>query len=204
MFKLVSHPEAMARRLLFSPLSRQPVPHPDEVSMTEDTRGSSSARAHEQGFSLIEVLVASVIFMFIALSIIPMFTMSASSNVQGQDNTKVANLARGHLDELWELPFADPLLTIPDGSDELVRNEYYDKATDSWKINSGTLPAGTLYWRVTTVRQYSVEDLATRVSAPADPSKVQIKEIIVEIHSTRAGGPLGGGKELTVSAYKSI
>lgn len=172
--------------------------------MMERTRGSSDPRAHEAGFSLIEVLIASVIFLFIALSIIPMFTMSAASNVQGQDNTRVANLARSHLDELWQMDFDSDPLTVQTGDSRVV-NEYYDKASDSWQINPGTLPPGTQFYRITTVRQFSVEDLDTPIAAPVtDPTKVQIKEITVEIHSTRAGGPLGGGKEMTVRAYKTF
>ena len=105
-----------------------------------------------------------------------------------------------------QLRFNDPLLEITTGTDHVI-NDYYDKAADQWKPNPGTPPPGTLFWRVTTIRQYDVADLSTPIDATvaaADTNRVQIKLITVEIHSTRAGGALGGGKETTVQAYKSI
>jgi prepilin-type N-terminal cleavage/methylation domain-containing protein len=184
-----------------------------ETSMHEVTIVSNSSqiapepRRGERGFSLIEVLVASLIMLVIALGIVSLFTMAASSNLQGSDNTKAANFAREKLEQLWQIPFTDPQLTITGAATDNVSYDWYNDATRVWTpMASASPPGGAMWWRKTTIRQFKVDDLVNPVSgdvANADPSQVQLKEITVEIRNTRAGGVLGGGKELTLVAFRS-
>lgn len=166
-------------------------------------------RRQERGFSLIEVLIASVIMLFIALGVVALFTTSASSNLQGAESTKAANFARERLESLWQVPFSAAELTITGSGTEKKSYEYYDNTLRKWVSMAGPTPPSTATWtRITTVRQFAVENLATTAALTGDfgaanPQQVQIKEIKVEVHNGRAGGVLGGGKELTLLAYRS-
>ena len=166
-------------------------------------------RRHEGGFSLIEVLIASVIMLFIALGVVALFTMSAASNLQGSESTKAANYARERLEQLWQVPFSAPELTITGSATENKSYEYYDNATKKWTAMAGPTPPAVATWsRITTVRQFAVDNLASAAAISGDigsanPQQVQIKEIKVEVHNRRVGGALGGGKELTLLAYRS-
>jgi prepilin-type N-terminal cleavage/methylation domain-containing protein len=169
--------------------------------------GPEDHRRRERGFSLIEVLIASLIMLVVALGIVSLFTMAASSNLQGSDNTKAANFARERIELLWQVPFSDPLLKITGAGTTAQQFEYYDELTKKWvAMASATPPSGAMWSRITTVRQFSVDNLAAPITGDAgvaNPSQVQLKEIKVEVKSQRKGGPLGGGKELTLLAYRS-
>ena len=166
-------------------------------------------RRHERGFSLIEVLIASLIMLFIALGIVALFTMSAASNLQGSESTKAANYARERLEQLWQVPFSAPELTISGSGTQNTSYEYYDNTTKKWTaMATPTPPAAATWTRITTVRQFAVDNLASGAAISGDvgtanPQQVQIKEIKVEVHNKRVGGALGGGKELTLLAYRS-
>jgi type II secretory pathway pseudopilin PulG len=164
-----------------------------------DTTGAQS------GFSLIEALIASLILLFVALGTIPLFTMAAQSNLQGNENTKAANYARERLEQLAQLSFNAELITITAGT-ERSHTEYYDNLQKKWLILVGSTPPGTLWTRFTKIRQFSVNDLETPISAAdaaSNPASVQIKEISVFVDSTRVGGAFGGGKSIALLAYKS-
>lgn len=181
-----------------------------EMNMVDPNVGNAAerdARSGERGFSLIEVLVASLIMLVVALGIVSLFTMAASSNLQGSDNTKAANFGREKLEQLWQIPFDDPQLQITGGATTNVTYDYYDEATKLWvTMATATPPANAIWYRITTIRQFKVDDLATPITGDAglaDPTQVQLKEIKVEVHNKRVGGVLGGGKELTLLAYRS-
>jgi hypothetical protein len=162
----------------------------------------------EAGFSLLEVLIASLLLLFIALGTIPMFTMAQSSNLQGSENTRAANYARERLEEMWQLPFNSEPLTVTAGT-ERAHTEYLDSSSDQerWLPLVGAVPAGTLFTRHTVIRQFSAEDteevpISAEV-AETDPVKVQLKEITVAVNSTRTGGPLGAGKSVEIRGFKA-
>ena len=181
-----------------------------ETIMREQQVGTAppvDGRRKERGFSLIEVLIASVIMLIIALGVISLFTMAMSSNLQGGDNTKAANFAREKLELLWQIPFNDPQLTIAGAATTHQLYEYYDETTKQWTgMGSATPPPGAIWTRITTIRQFSIDDLTEPISGDdgtTAPEQVQMKEIKVEVRNTRAGGAFGGGKELTLLAYRS-
>ena len=175
----------------------------------------------EEGFSLIEVIIASLVLLFISLGVIPIFTMAIQSNIQGQDSTRTANFARERLEQLMQVPFDHAELTIASGSTQNVVCETWDRDTDLWSVlacadwDNPVALAGFDYKRRVTVEQYQFGpfDTAMRTGAnlsdvaldgDAAPSIVHIKQIIVEVESTRQGGIAGGGKSLTVRAFKSL
>jgi Tfp pilus assembly major pilin PilA len=162
----------------------------------------------EAGFSLIEVLISSVMVVSIALSTIPMFTNSMVNNTAGMDSTKVANEARGHLERLVELSFGSPVLTLSAGA-EKETSEYFSMLDQSW--HPFPLPAantGVVWTRVTTIRQYGLSAIADGVLDPIEAldvdavaEAIHLKEI--EIAVVQSGALFGGrAKRITLKTLK--
>jgi prepilin-type N-terminal cleavage/methylation domain-containing protein len=166
------------------------------------------SRRSQRGMSLIEVMLASVLFLTISLGVVPMFAQSMVSNSSGNDSTKAANFARARSEELMQLPFNHADLTIEAGS-EKVTQEYQSRIDETWQ--PFPIPADvTAEWvRTTTVRQYGVDALADDVILVAealdvgtDPSFVHLKEVEVEIE--QLGGLLqSSAKRITLRTFRS-
>ena len=167
-----------------------------------------SANAQE-GFSLIESLISLLTFMAISLSIVPLFSKSMANNDSGNGYLQSTNYARGVLEELKDLPFDSPRLTIPVGQTSLVTDEYYSVSSHTWQ--TGTPPLGDDLWtRTTTVRQFASQDwdddgeLNDPLDGGASLDFVHLKEITVSVASVREGGPLGTGKLITLRHLKTF
>lgn len=162
--------------------------------MTRRRRGSG-------GFSLVEVLVAAFILMVIALGLVPIFTRSIRSNVEGFDYTQVSNLAKSRAEEYVQYPFFAPQLTIPGGSEQLEVTDYFSDQQHRWvgAVSTGDV---ALFTRTTTVRQFGVSDLKTPLPGDAPPDTVHLKEITVAIAGLRPTA-LGSGKAIAVRMFKS-
>ena len=155
-------------------------------------------RKAERGFSVIEVLIASAIFLIIALGVLPLFTQAIRSNLSGKDSTDVSNLARSHVEELLQVPFVT--LEVPTGSTEGVTQEYWSSTTKKWVVGSTpTSGDSALWYRTTTIRQFSLNDLQDNGVADnplpgGTPSgNVHFKEIVVEVRNTPRTLLTGGG-----------
>jgi len=174
-----------------------------------EARGPVAARARgEKGFSLIEVLIAAGIFLIVALGIVPFFTQAIVNNRAGADYTQSTNFAKSELERLFSLPMSSPDLQVTVGT-SAVTVAYYSKATQTW-VNP--LPSGdvALWTRTVTIRQYGLNGLLTG-GAPGDAlaagtptAFVHARQIQVNVQSGRAGGPLGGGKQVTLSVFKTF
>jgi prepilin-type N-terminal cleavage/methylation domain-containing protein len=172
-------------------------------AMPLPTRPLRSRR--QRGFSIIEVLIASVLLLFVALGIIPMFTMAMRSNQAGNDHTKSANYARARLEEMMQLPFDAPEMTITTGT-ERAWTEYLDQSTQQWLLVAGPTPTGTQWFRQTVIRQFDADDLATPIAAgDADAApRIQLKEITVEVFPSSGGdGLFQGARALKIRTFKS-
>lgn len=161
------------------------------------------------GFPLLEVMVAGLILLVIALGLIPLYTRSIRSNVEGFDYSQVSNFAKSRAEEFRQLPFNSARLTVPPGADELTACECYSLEERRW-IEEADCPATgsacetTLFTRTATVRQLGVTDLTNPLSGDAPPAAVHLKEITVEVEGSReAGNVLGPGKAIAVRELKS-
>jgi hypothetical protein len=162
----------------------------------------------EDGVTLIEIMLASVMFLAVTLGIVPMFTQSMVSNSSGNDSTKAANFARAQAEELMQLPFNHADLTVDAGSGKTIE-EYYSTDDGAW--HPVPPPAGILpeWSRVTTVRQYNVEALdddlvqiAEALPSGTDPTLIHLKEIQVAVH--QVGGLFNSSaKTVTVRTLRS-
>jgi prepilin-type N-terminal cleavage/methylation domain-containing protein len=115
----------------------------------------------EGGFSLIEVLVATLIFAFILLGLVPLFTRAMADNASGRDAGSQANLGRSHLEELIQLPFDHDALELTAGT-TAVETRYLASGTsamgdETWQATVPSGPREVAPWqRVTTVRQFAI------------------------------------------------
>jgi len=159
----------------------------------------------ERGFSVLEVLIATVIFVIIALGILPLFAASARSNLDGREATEVSNFGRSAVEDLLQASINDARLTVPAGSTVRVSDEYWSQKDQVWKSGTGAAGDPAMWRRRTRVRQYNVSDLATPLNGNADIGQVHLKEIEVEVwHGRNAQAlALGGGRRFTVRMLKS-
>lgn len=166
-------------------------------------RTGPSGSRRERGFSILEVLVAAVILMVIALGLVPLYSRAIRSNVEGFDYTQVSNFAKSRAEEYRQLPFDNPRLAVPPGSTELAVDDFFSRNEHEWVA---TLDAGdtALFTRTTTVRSFHIDDIENPLDGGAAPEAVHLKEITVEVEGSRAAGsPLGPGKTIAVRVMKS-
>jgi Tfp pilus assembly protein PilV len=158
------------------------------------------------GFSLIEVMISALLLMVIALGVLPMFLQAAASNEIGREYMEVSNFAKSRAEEYAQNAFNSPALTITSGT-QLVASEYYSAKTRIWRpgTSATATSAGDLaMWvRTTTVRQFSISDLATPLAAGAPPETIHLKEITVDVQGVKLGNIPGSGKQATVRMMRS-
>jgi len=176
------------------------------------------------GFSLLEVLIASLLFLVVALGILPMFQRAIRTNTAGQDSTDVANLARSRVEEFMQIDYFGPALTVPVGQTENVIQDYFDRATEQWIVGTPATPTDADWLRTTTVRWYAVAALSGddgNTASPLDdietglveasealdgatlPIDVHFKEIEVQLVGTSANAILGPGRRIVVRGFRS-
>ena len=172
-----------------------------------ETRSVSRGSA---GFSLIEVLIAAALLLFIALGVLPLFTRAMIDNNSGSESTQVANMARSRLEELYQLPFNSAEMTITAGT-ENVFEEYYSMTDKIWKDGPAPNDATDLasWSRVATVRQYAVNALDDEILDPAealpagsDPSRIHLKELEITVQGLREATVLGPSKQIVIRGMK--
>lgn len=170
--------------------------------------------SRQQGFSMIEVLIASVLLLVMVLGILPLFFRSTVNNAMGADSTQLANLSKSRVEEYSQLPFDAPQLTPVGGSTVLRTIDYWSPSLENFV---STVPGGNApirFQRTTEIRQYSMADLLadgkldTALPGTADPSTVQIKEIVVSVDSFVRGTATGSGpvpgRRIFVRTLKTI
>jgi prepilin-type N-terminal cleavage/methylation domain-containing protein len=173
--------------------------------------GRSVPARGEKGFSLIEVLIAAGIFLIVALGIVPFFTQAIVNNRAGADFTQSTNYAKSELERLYSLPFNSPDLQVATGS-SAVTVSYFSKVNQTWVpaiVSTSTVPDVALWTRTVTIRQYDLTGMlaggavADALPAGTPASFIHAKQIEIALQSGRAGGPLGVGKQVTLSVFKA-
>ena len=156
----------------------------------------------EAGFSLIEVLVAAVILLVIALGMVPLFTRAITSNVEGFENTEVSNYARSRAEEFLQYPFNSPQLTVEAGKDVREIKDFYSQDQHAW-VDPEPTDEVVLFTRTTQIRQFGINDLENPLDGGALPTAVHLKEITVTLEGRGINDAFGTGKKITVRTLKS-
>ncbi len=142
----------------------------------------------EQGFTLIEVLVALVILAIVALGIAGMFSHAMVVNASGYDYAQLASQARFVLEELRARDFEDPTLNPTAGL--------------LWAPQSATYsnPNFTATYAITDFQMNNWQDFGGTWTPVAAGTAGNVKRITVRIRSTSQN--LQGRREFVVSALK--
>lgn len=164
-----------------------------------------------RGFSVVEVMIASAIFLLIAIGVLPLFTQSIKNNLSGREATEVSNHGRSKVEELLQMPFASPEMTVPTTGSVGETKEYWSDAEKKWKPGDNPTASEKALWlRTIRIRQYAISDLKDNnvldspLSGTAATGQIHLKEIEVEVESLREDGALGRGKTLKVRMLRAI
>lgn len=156
----------------------------------------------ESGYSLVEVLIATLLFFFIAIGVIPLFTRSMVANRAGRDATSASQYGLSRVEALMAPPFN----TVLPGT----ASEYFSINDEEWKPGA-TAPSGDseAWTRVTTVSQHSLSDLEDdgvldeALPDDAPESEVHLKLIEVRVGMVRdEGNPIGRRRDLDLRAIR--
>ena len=151
-----------------------------------------TSRRREAGLTLIEMLIAVALLGIVLLGIAPLFIASVRSNYAGNEYTSIHNLARDRLEQLMNLPVADPQLTVGTHANDLP-GFLPDPTT-------GTLPS-TIVNPIQ--RTYTVAHYTSTGGASGTPYTLtdvgagvpyEFKRIDVTVTSTSGGTGLGIGQ----------
>lgn len=164
-------------------------------------------RAREDGFSLVEVLIAAVILLTVVLALLPLLAVSLSNNLAGREYSVASQHGRSQVEIYTPLPFDRPELTVPVGETESVLDESLDPGSGDFTTDAVDGPRWT---RVTTVRQYNVRDLyengrlVNTMPGGSPVNHVHLREVIVEVESEREAGATGEGRRVAISTVRGF
>jgi len=171
----------------------------------------------EAGFSLVETLIAALLFLVVVVGMLPLFLSSITNNNAGNDYLHATNFARSDLEQLHKVPFTDPTLTIAGGTTSLTTDDYFAQnplltGVGQWQASpTAAAPQLVLWKRSATVRQYSVSALADgtlsinqALDGGADPIFVHLKEVRVQLTGQRQTASLGPARQLTFRVLKAF
>ncbi len=142
-------------------------------------------KTSQQGFTLIEMLVAIMILSFVALGIAGLFSHAVINNASGYDYAQLATEARFAMEELQGLPFDDDDLDKTTGEPHT-----WESATEGFAITY-------------TVEDYAVvgwNQLEGGAWPAATGTDVNVKRITMTVASTNQ--VLEGRRLFTFSAIK--
>ncbi len=174
------------------------------------------------GFSLIEMLVAAALLMFIALGLIPLFVQAMRDNETGSDLTTATSGNKSKLEESSQVPMSSPDLVPDMGSTQHLARDSWTQG-DATKINDRNegwwagVPSdkGRILWkREMQVYQYSMSSLDKQrqdyVLAPnerlpggTNPIYAPLKEVEVVVESESRSAILGGGRRMIFHGLKA-
>lgn len=156
-------------------------------------RHPTAERRPEAGFSLIEVLIASMLLLFIVIGVLPLFSRSMMNNIQGNDASNFANSAVEGFESMFSLPFNNDLISLPAGQTLIERRQFFTLHGNQWLA---AVPAGdeAQYERLFRLQQFSFADISedgdfdTPLDGGAEPGNIQFKAFELEITNNRMVG----------------
>lgn len=169
-----------------------------------------------RGFSIVETLIASLILLFIALGIVPIFARAIRDNSSGSDSSQATNHARARVEEALQLPFNNQALTVTGAATAAQTVDFWaqgspdlsGEAAEGW-VSARPADSHVLWTRTLQVRQFGISDLDDgRLDVPlpgsTQPVFVHLKEVEVRLVSEKQpGNPLAtAGGQLVFRSLK--
>jgi hypothetical protein len=192
----------------------------------------TARRRREQGLSLVEVLIAALLLVIVALGLVPLITRAMASNVSGADSTTVSNHSKTGAEGLRQASFFWEELIVPNGQTAALRTYYWAQgdrdaigdAGEGWTrmavppdpdtvLPPPVDPAlGLIHWRRNQrVHYYHIDDLVGdgRFNDPldgsTDPVFVHLKDFEVEVEGVEgASAVIGVRRRIAVRTLKAF
>ena len=187
------------------------------MSVLEGFVTAEGCISSEAGFSLVETLIAALLFLVVVVGMLPLFLSSITNNNAGNDYLHASNFARSDLEQFHKLPFTDPSLTIAAGSTSLTTDDYFAQnplltGVGQWQTTATpSAPQLVLWKRSATVRQYSISSLADgtlslneALDGTFDSIYVHLKEVRVQLTGQRQTSSLGPARQVTFRVLKAF
>ncbi|MDA8020522.1 MAG: type II secretion system GspH family protein [Thermoanaerobaculia bacterium] len=152
----------------------------------------------QAGFTLIEVLVIAILVALILLSLVPLFSRSMMSNLEGWNATEAVKFGRTELEDKSAILLDRPEVVLAGPATETTEDLVWHNDDEEWLDATDPDVPGLVIWEQTTrVRQFSVSDLVgpddeekrfdNPLSGEIDPRFVHFREINVWVeHQTGA------------------
>lgn len=168
---------------------------------------ASNVPAGQRGFTIVEVLMAAALFLFITLSITALFSKSVVSNRSGADSSAITALTRTQAEDLFQADLDALRLEVPAGFDELVLRQYWDETTQTFTETAPADGVKAKYEREIRVRNCNIGDMAdgtcdTPITSDMDQELISLKEIVITLESPIEA--LLGGRRLQLTSYKAF
>jgi hypothetical protein len=179
---------------------------------------------------MVEVLVASVLLLFIALGLVPLFSRAIANNATGSDFSQATNGNRSRVEETVQIPFNSSILNLPTGKMEVEAHDFWasgypgkvgDSSEGWWTTSDGEPPTdkGNVLWeRRVVTHQYNMNSFSKTDFALTEDERepgvaerepgvpeyspfIHLKEIEVVLESDRSD-VLGGGRRVAFRVLK--
>lgn len=188
--------------------------------------------ADDEGFSLVEVLIAMGIVLIAIVGLLPLFMRSVVENIEGRESTMVGNHGRSRLESYSELAFNNWELEVTSGTERRTQDFYATGAAnrrgdESWVP---AVPAGEIapWTRSSTVRQFGLNgvvdndldgiideikgledtnydgDFDYPLPAGTTPGAVHLKQVEIEVLGAKEWAQGGNASEITVKTVKAF
>lgn len=186
----------------------------------------------DDGFSLIEVLIAMGVVVIAIVGLLPLFMRSVVENIEGRESTMVGNHGRSQLETMSELTFNNWDLEIAAGTTRTSQEFYATGAPDrrgdeAWVT---AIPPGEIapWTRNTTVRQMGINgvldndldgiideiegledadfdgDFDNPLPVGTTPGAIHLKQLEVQIVGEKEWAQGGDASEITVETVKAF
>jgi Tfp pilus assembly protein PilV len=155
--------------------------------------GGARIRTHDEGFTLVEILIMMVILSFVALGIAGLFSHSMMVNASGHDYAVLASEARFALEALQARPYTDPALDATTGTPRtwtpINQNFAISYLVEEFRVdNWNQAQGGSSAWNAPSTGTGTVTDQSN------------LKRITMTVESTNQ--VLSGRRVLTVTSLK--
>lgn len=180
-------------------------------------RRRSPAFRGDSGFSLVEVLVISILVALVLLSLVPLFSRSMVANMEGWMATEGVSHGRSELEDKSAVLLDRPAVTVPPAALEVQEERVFQPTSRDWLDPTDPEAPDLVFWeRSTRVRLFSLSDLTgpaseekrfdTPLPGDIDPRFVHFREVNVWVQHQRGADVAEqpeAGKGLDVTVLRS-